>query len=67
MRDKGEQIVRHFHKPEERIIQNTSETLIVLKGEIDIDIYSHNKLHVGKWHLKQGNVIVLFSGEKIRF
>jgi hypothetical protein len=62
VRDKDEQIVRHFHKPEERVIHNTAETLIVLRGEIDIDIYSRDKSHVGQWCLKKGNVIVLFSG-----
>ena len=60
--DKGEEIIRHYHPNQYRSIKMTSEVIVVLKGEIKVDLYDKELKHHSDHVIKEGEVIALFSG-----
>ena len=60
--EKGEEIKRHHHPSQERNIKMTSEVIVVLKGEIKVELYDLELNHHSDHIIKEGEVIALFSG-----
>lgn len=60
--EKGEEIVRHHHPDQERKIRTTSEVIVVLKGEIKVDLYDLELNYHSNHIISEGEVIALFSG-----
>ena len=59
---KGEELERHIHLENKRIISNTCETLIILDGKMTVDIYDMNKNFICTKSLSKGNLILFFEG-----
>jgi cupin fold WbuC family metalloprotein len=55
-------IKRHIHNLQERTITSTSEVIVVLDGEIEVEIYNLNQILQRKCVLSAGDTIALFSG-----
>ena len=60
--EKGEEIIRHHHPNQERNIKMTSEVIVVLKGEIKVDLYDLDLNYHSDHIISEGEVIALFSG-----
>lgn len=58
----GSEIPRHFHHPVQRIIQGTSEVIIVRRGACIVDIYTSAKELIASRTLEKGDVVIFFSG-----
>lgn len=58
----GGEIARHVHRPLERHIVGTSETIMVRKGHCLLDIYSDTKELVATRDLYEGDVMLMVSG-----
>ena len=55
-------IERHYHPKQERKIKYTNEVLIVLDGELEVDIYENEKNHIQTVNLKSLDTIALIDG-----
>ena len=55
-------IERHYHPKQERKIKYTNEVLIVLDGELEVDIYDNEKNHIQTVNLKSLDTIALLDG-----
>ena len=55
-------IERHYHPKQERNIKYTNEVLIVLDGELEVDIYDNEKNHIQTVNLKSLDTIALLDG-----
>ena len=55
-------IERHYHPKQERKIKYTNEVLIVLDGELEVDIYDNEKNHIQSVNLKSLDTIALIDG-----
>lgn len=55
-------IERHYHPKQERKIKYTNEVLIVLDGELEVDIYDNEKNHIQTVNLKSLDTIALING-----
>lgn len=62
LRDGGEEIPRHAHRPVERTISTTSEVLFVQRGRCRIDLYSDDRQHVASRELREGDLVVIVGG-----
>lgn len=62
VKDPGESVPRHEHKPIERHLTGTSEMLLVREGTCDVAIYSDKRERVATAHLVAGDVIVFLGG-----
>ena len=60
--NKGENIERHIHNEQKRLINTTSEVIILVDGHIKFEIYDNDLQHVKNIELKSGEIISLFSG-----
>jgi len=60
--DKNEEIIKHIHPPQQRNIKTTSEVLIVLKGQIEYEIYDEKLEFCKSGVVKSGNMLVLING-----
>jgi hypothetical protein len=60
--EKDEKIERHIHNNQERIIQTTSEALIVTEGLISVEIYDMDLNFIQNVNVTSGEVILLFAG-----
>lgn len=58
----GGVIPKHYHKPVKREIHNSSEALIVLKGECAIDFYDQQLKLVASRELIEGDIVLILSG-----
>ncbi len=58
----GGEIARHVHRPLERYIVGTSETVLVRKGHCLIDIYNDVRELVTTCELSEGDVMIMVSG-----
>ncbi len=58
----GDEILRHYHPEQERKIKLTSEVLILLSGEIEVEIFDKNKSHVHSQIIQSGDSVSLFQG-----
>lgn len=59
---KGKKIQPHTHRPVERTIRDTQETLIVRRGIVGVDIYTSDGYHVANRILYSNDIIVLLAG-----
>lgn len=59
---KGTAIIPHLHHPVERVIQGTTEVIIVKSGRCEIDFYSDQKELLFSRPLKQDDIAILISG-----
>ena len=59
---KGGTIPPHLHKPLERHIVGTPETLIVRSGRAEVSLYDDRQQLVAQRTLEAGDVLVLISG-----
>ena len=55
-------IERHYHPKQERKIKYTNEVLIVLDGDLKVDIYDNEKNHIQTVNLKSLDTIALIDG-----
>ena len=60
--EKDEKIDRHIHNTQERIIQTTSEAIIVTEGLINVEIYDMELNFIQDVNINSGEVILLFAG-----
>jgi hypothetical protein len=58
----GGTIVPHLHKPLERHIVGTPETLIVRSGRAEVSLYDEGQRLVAQRILETGDVLVLIAG-----
>ena len=58
----GDEILRHYHPDQAREVQSTSEVLVLLNGEIEVEIYDNNNKHVHSQVIKSGDTVSLFKG-----
>ena len=61
-REGGDSIEGHFHKDIKRDIKITQETLIILEGDVEVDLYDSSSTLVTTVRLKKGDLIVLVKG-----
>ena len=59
---KGDEIVRHIHKPMERHLVGMSEILLVKKGLLEADFYTDEKQYLETRELGEGDLVLLVSG-----
>ncbi len=62
LRDAGEEIPRHTHRPVERTIRTTAEVLFVQRGRCRFDLYSDDHQHVATRELREGDLVVIVGG-----
>ena len=60
--EKNEEIIKHIHPPQQRNIKTTSEVLIVLKGQIEYEIYDEKLEFCKSGIVESGNMLVLING-----
>jgi hypothetical protein len=58
----GGHILPHVHKPIERHVVGTAETLIVRQGKLNVTLYDDERREVARRPLTTGDVLVLVSG-----
>jgi len=63
----GINIKRHIHNIQKRIVQNTSEAIVVLEGEIKVSLYSEDdRSFVCSIVLHKGDsILMLYGGHEI--
>lgn len=62
VKDPGESVPRHEHKPIERHLTGTSEMLLLREGTCEVAIYSDKRERIATAHLMPGDVIVFLGG-----
>jgi cupin fold WbuC family metalloprotein len=60
--EKDSVIEKHYHPEQERRILRTSEVLVVIDGEMEVQIYDNNLDHISNILLKSGDTIALIDG-----
>jgi hypothetical protein len=58
----GDAIAPHIHRPQERIIYDTQETLIIRKGKVRVNFYSDQQDFLQARVLTSGDIVLLISG-----
>jgi quercetin dioxygenase-like cupin family protein len=59
---KGGRVARHYHLPVERHFTGTTEILLVLKGQCQVDFYDDDKNYLISKELKTGDLIIIVAG-----
>ena len=59
---KEETILRHYHPNQKRIINTTSEVIIVESGKIELDIYDNTHEFIDSFELNKGDIGILIDG-----
>lgn len=59
---KNENIERHIHNKQDRIINTTSEAIILIEGKLEIELFDSNLQFVQSVEIVSGEIIVLFHG-----
>lgn len=59
---KGDEIERHIHNKQKRVIFSTTEAITVLEGSMSIDLYDNNHEYLEKVLLEKHDSIVLYDG-----
>ena len=59
---KETEIKRHFHNLNKRLINTTSEAIVVLDGSIEVEIYDNNEVFIKKILLNEKDSILMLSG-----
>ena len=58
----GKVIDAHVHKPVERSVAYTQETLFIKRGRLRVDFFDENQNYLKSRELKAGDVILLIKG-----
>jgi hypothetical protein len=58
---RGHEIPRHAHRPQERLVSNIAEVLLVQRGRCEMDVYDNNRHLVATRELNPGDVVVLLD------
>ncbi|MFO1043652.1 MAG: hypothetical protein U0941_17860 [Planctomycetaceae bacterium] len=58
----GSGVQPHIHLPLQRHLVGTPETLIVLHGKAEVDLFGMDKKLIGTWELRARDIILLVSG-----
>ena len=58
----GGAVRRHVHLPVQRYLVGTPETLIVVRGRLEIDLYGLDKSSLGTWELRCHDIMLLVAG-----
>jgi cupin fold WbuC family metalloprotein len=58
----GHHVKPHYHPPQNREVRHTSETLIVMRGAVAVDVYHENGRLIRNVMLKSGDFVVLYAG-----
>lgn len=61
-RKKGDYTKAHLHTPKMRVVQSLQECLVVMKGEIQVDLYTPGKKLFKSLPVSSGEVILFLSG-----
>lgn len=61
-RKKGEYTKAHIHIPKMRVTQSLQECLVVMKGEIKIDLYTPGKKLFKSLTVSSGEVVLFLNG-----
>lgn len=59
---KGDEIKRHIHNKQKRVIFTTTEAITVLEGSMFIDLYDNNHEFLEKVLLEKHDSIVIYDG-----
>lgn len=60
--EKGKTITPHLHRPVERSITGTSETLIIKRGKVRVKLYTNEMKLLTTRVLNKGDIILLVEG-----
>jgi|TARA_Y100000389_G_scaffold43936_1_gene38653 hypothetical protein len=60
--EKNTVIEKHFHPEQERIVNKTSEVLVVIEGEIEVEIFDNQLTFITSEVIYKGDTLGLFSG-----
>lgn len=60
--EKGKKIEPHIHNLIKREVHYTQEVLFIRKGKLRSDFYDSEKVYIGSYVLKKGDVILLANG-----
>ena len=58
----GENIEKHIHNFQERIINKTSEGIVIISGKINIELFDDKKDLIYEEILNTGDAILIFEG-----
>lgn len=62
LRDHSNNVPKHIHNENLRNIKNTSECLLVLDGEIELNLWDEENIFIKSLIIKAPSVITLFRG-----
>ena len=60
--DKGSYLKAHTHKPKKRVTQKLQECMVVVKGEIKLDLYNLKNKLVRHITIKAGQAFLILNG-----
>jgi quercetin dioxygenase-like cupin family protein len=58
----GGEVPRHVHRPMERSLVGTAESIHVMEGLCEVDLYDSVRRHVTTVTLERGDIIILLAG-----
>lgn len=58
----GGEVVRHVHRPIKRVLDGTSEVLVIREGRCEADFYDESRAFVATRQLVRGDVVALVAG-----
>tara|TARA_S200000501_G_C20580867_1_gene637188 strand:- start:7 stop:402 length:396 start_codon:yes stop_codon:yes gene_type:complete len=59
---KGEEIKRHIHNKQERMIETTAEAITILEGSMKVNLYDYEHKLLEQVTLNKHESIILFEG-----
>lgn len=62
VKDEGQDVPPHRHKPLERALKGTAEVLLVRKGRCSVDLFGTDDALLSTHELGVGDVVLLLSG-----
>jgi len=60
--DKGEEIISHTHKDQNRNIVKTSEAITVISGKLKVNFFDLNQKYIRSIEVSSGESIILLGG-----
>jgi hypothetical protein len=58
---RGHEIARHMHRPQERLISDTAEVLLIQRGRCEMDVYDSSRHLVATREVRAGDIVVLLD------
>ena len=59
--EKGKYLQNHVHNKFDRVASRTYETLYMIKGSMDVDIFDLNKVFVERFNIHTGQILILME------